>query len=193
MNSVISEDVSNLAYLGWVLQESGFETAFIEADAHPEQPYEQLLVHSRQDKQGQPVTVRLLFAEDVLRAIYRQAGQDIPESHSAMLQFTIWLPELRQFPAERMAELDQLLNALNQQTSYGVFAFNSLDGIHFRHTLAVPQEDPDARLVAEVISGLAFQSLRFQPHLQALAKGQAPLATILKKVQSQAGDSHAHH
>lgn len=188
MSTAISEEVSNLAYLGWVLQESGFETAFIEATAHPEQPYEQLLVHSRKDKQGQPVTVRLVFAEDLVRPIYRQAGQPVPETYSAMLQFTIWLPELRQFPADRLADLDMLLNTLNQRASYGVFAYNVTDGVHYRHTLALPQADPDARLVAEIISGLAYQSLRFQSHLQALAKGLAPLELILKKIRTQAGE-----
>lgn len=175
--TVPETEPSTLAYLGWVLEESGFKTRLREADA--KQPYEDLLVLARQDAQGRELTVRLVFAEELVQALYQAAHKNqTPQSYASLLQFTLWFPHLGQIPAARYAEMDELLNLINEQLTFGVLGHNPSDQLHLHHHFMLHAEEADPRLVAEIISAMGFMAEKYGTLLENWLRGQIPFGAL---------------
>ncbi|PKL75636.1 MAG: hypothetical protein CVV27_14360 [Candidatus Melainabacteria bacterium HGW-Melainabacteria-1] len=180
MKPSVQDDVTTLAYLGWVLQNAGFETHLIAANELANQAFEQLLVHYGTDAQGRELVIRLLFMEELVQSYQQESGQSLPASYGTHLQFLINFatPGLD----GRQPDLDRLLATLNRLSPLGLFGTHQQDGLFYRYTLVLNRKEPDPRLIAEIIESTGFIAERFMPAFDRLGAGE-PVQNILASLE----------
>lgn len=170
-------ELSSLSYVHWALHESGYQTDLIEADAHREHPYEELLVMYGSEKSERPLVVRLLFAEDVVEGLLQQQGEpQPPPAYASQLAF---LCNLRRAAQVRVSpELRLLLNHLNQLLPLGKFLYTQSDGLILRYQLMLQRDKLNPVVVAETVETLGFSVGRFFPEIHRFLAGEKSLAEI---------------
>lgn len=182
MNPTVEDEVTTLAYLGWVLQNAGFETKLIVPGEKTDQAYEQLWVHYGSDAKGRDLVVQLLFMEEMVQGYQQESAQSVNSSYGQHLQFLMTLPVTDL--SERLADLDQLLATLNRLSPLGLFGYHPQEGVFYRHTQVINRKEPDPRLIAEIIESVGFVVERFLPAFDSLLAGEA-LPRILASLQTK--------
>jgi hypothetical protein len=145
-------EISTLAYLGYVLESSGFATRLETRDG-----LEELWVVAGGEP-GAELSVRLLLADALAAQLAQAAQKSLPTSYGTLLQLTLWvLPELPNAP-----DLAHLLNVVNQGLPFGVLSHTAADGLHLRHGFFLPAEQPEPRLIAEMIAALGWLGVKYR-------------------------------
>lgn len=169
----IDAPVSPLEALQYVLQESGYDTDLIQAEA--EHPYEELVVGYRGEDEPPPLAVRLLLSSELARSL--PAGQGSESPASDLLQLLVNLPLVPE--ASQFAELDELLNQVNLQLPQGRFVLPEKEGLLFQDAIPLLPEQLLPGLVAEAVEMSGFFAGRYYPAFARLVLEKAPLNAVL--------------
>lgn len=173
--------LSTLDYLGWALQETGYQTDLIAPDTHPEHPYPQLLVMLDPEVIGTEAVVRLFLAEDLL------PEQTEAKGIQTLRLFLNW-PLPRPQPAQ-MAELAHLVGVLNRLLPLGTLSCNAAEGVVFQDSQPGTEASVSPPLVVEMLELLSDLVARWRPPLRAFLDGAQSFSATRDALVSPSGAS----
>ncbi len=133
-----------------LLEHVGFAVSYIGNDEHPGHPYEELLILGSAPEQPRTLMLRLSLLNQVRAQVRTQVqnrdqeleqpaqklkgDENLPEAQ--MLQFFLALPVLKlPLKPKQIAELPQLVLALNALVPVGQFGYVPRTGFYLRNTL----------------------------------------------------------
>lgn len=183
----VKEEVSLLSYLGWVLENSGFQTRWVAADELKDLPFEQLLVVYGQDAMHRDLVIRMLHTDEMIAAAFAASQQTAPTAYAASLQFMLRLPFQNMPKSEQVTALDRLLASINRFSPLGNFGFNKNDGLFFRYVYLFHPDTLDPRVIVDLIESVGFATERFSPLIEALLTGQRSLENLLASLNPPVG------
>ena len=177
-----NQTITPLSYLGWALQENGFQVVYAAPDA--ELGYEQLLVIWGQDKKGRDLILKLVFAEDIASFFSQKAGKTLSQDYGYILQFLLVLPlELNQ-PVLK-PELAHLLGVLNRVSPLGSFGFNQAEGVFLKYSLVLPSKEMNLKLIADILETLGLTAKKYISYLDAYFSGKYQVDSILQSIEKK--------
>lgn len=175
--------VTTLDYLGWALQETGYQTDLIESDKG-NHPYQELLVMLDPEAAGAEAVARLLIAEDML------PGEPDSDIRTLRLQLAWPLPIPK---SAQMPELAHLLGVINRFMPLGSLSCNVSEGVVWKDSQPSAGANFPPPLVVEMLELLSDLIARWRPPLAGFLEGRLTFAAALSAIETpkrNKGDGH---